>query len=83
MSEYKPPIPSDPQVRLIKPTSKLRPRSWEGEVSHLVKQGTGLWRVTGEAGSGVSSAVVDTVLERIRQGWEPSSMLVVATSKEA
>ncbi|ANE03425.1 ATP-dependent helicase [Corynebacterium crudilactis] len=83
MSDYKPPIPSDPQVRLIKPTSKLRPRSWEGEASHLVTQGTGLWRVTGAAGSGVSSVVVDTVIERIRQGWEPSSMLVIATSKES
>ena len=83
MSDYKPPIPADPLVRLVKPTSKLRPRSWEGEASHLVHNGAGLWRVTGSAGSGVSSVLVDTVVERIRQGWDPSSMLVIATSKEA
>ncbi|ALC05236.1 hypothetical protein CDES_03920 [Corynebacterium deserti GIMN1.010] len=83
MSEYKPPIPADPRVRLVNPQHKLRPRAWEGEASHLITRGTGRWRVTGSAGSGVSSLVVDTVVERIRQGWDPSSILVIATSKEA
>lgn len=83
MSEYQPPIPADPQVRLVKATSKLRPRSWEGEASHLVHEGTGRWRVSGSAGSGVSSLLIDTVIERIKQGWDPSSLLIIATSKEA
>ncbi|MFP7366345.1 ATP-dependent helicase [Corynebacterium callunae] len=83
MSEYQPPIPADPQVHLVKATSKLRPRSWEGEASHLVHKGTGRWRVTGTAGAGVSSLLIDTVIERIKQGWDPSSLLIIATSKEA
>ncbi len=83
MSEYQPFIPPDPEVRLVKATSHLTPRTWTGPVQELITGGTGSWRVTGTAGSGVSSVVIDTVIERIRQGWDPSSILILAASKEA
>ncbi len=83
MSEYQPFIPSDPDVRLVGATPHVQPRTWSGPARALIHAGTGTWRVTGTAGSGVSSVVIDTVIERIRQGWDPSSMLIVAASKEA
>lgn len=83
MSEYQPFIPQDPRVRLVPARPRVAPRTWSGPSQELIDAGTSTWRVTGVAGSGVSSLVIDTVVERIRQGWDPSSILIVAASKEA
>lgn len=83
MSEYQPFIPQDPHVRLVPARPRRAPRTWSGPAQELIAAGVSTWRVTGTAGSGVSSLVIDTVVERIRQGWEPSSILIVAASKEA
>ncbi|WP_080796116.1 PD-(D/E)XK nuclease family protein [Corynebacterium pacaense] len=83
MPEYQPFIPPDPEVRLVSAIRRQTARTWEGDPAHLIGGGVGSWRVLGEAGSGVSSLLIDTVVERIRQGWDPSEILVVATSREA
>lgn len=44
---------------------------------------SGRWRVTGEAGSGVSSFLVDAVVEKLRSGADPDGVLVITASKEA
>lgn len=68
---------SQTHVRLVPRTRDLPPRSWDFPLPT-----SGVWRVTGPAGSGVSSLLVDTVLERIAAGCDPSGILVVAASKE-
>ena len=66
-----------PDVRLVSRVRELPTRSWPGELPSA-----GVWRVTGPAGSGVSSLLVDTVLARIDAGLDPTGILVVASSKE-
>ena len=66
-----------PDVRLVSRVRELLTRSWPGELPSA-----GVWRVTGPAGSGVSSLLVDTVLARIDAGLDPTGILVVASSKE-
>ncbi len=43
----------------------------------------GAWKVVGEAGCGVSSFLVDLVIDRIDQGADPSGILVIAASKQS
>ncbi|WP_165242990.1 ATP-dependent DNA helicase [Corynebacterium lizhenjunii] len=71
-------LPPTPQVRLVAPQALEQPRQWEQDLPR-----TGRWVVTGAAGSGVSSFLVDTVLEKLRSGADPSGILVVAASKES
>src|SRR5699024_3355347 len=66
-----------PVVRLVARNRDLPTRTWPGDLP-----ASGVWRVTGPAGSGVTSLLVDTVLERIGSGVDPTGILVVATSKE-
>lgn len=62
-------------------------RSWDGEAARLLaamqERKPGTWRLTGVADSGITSLVVDAVLARIEAGISPSSMMVLATSKES
>ncbi|AWB81425.1 ATP-dependent DNA helicase [Corynebacterium yudongzhengii] len=77
--KFNPVIPPHPQVRLVRPS--VEPpvaRDWPVAVPT-----SGRWRVTGSAGSGVSSFVVDTVVEKILSGADPTGILVVTASKEA
>ncbi|GAB3698949.1 PD-(D/E)XK nuclease family protein [Corynebacterium nasicanis] len=67
-----------PVVRLVPRARSLPARTWPVELPTA-----GLWRVTGPAGSGVSSLLVDTVLARIDAGVDPTGILVVASSKES
>ncbi|MDO5512248.1 ATP-dependent DNA helicase [Corynebacterium sp.] len=66
-----------PEVRLVAREDAPAPRTWSFPLPQ-----SGVWRVTGPAGSGVSSLLVDTVLERIAAGADPTGILVVASSKE-
>lgn len=66
-----------PHVRLVPRGRDLPARDWPFS---LPARGT--WRVTGRAGSGVTSLLIDTVLARINAGVDPAEILVVAASKE-
>ena len=66
-----------PVVRLVARDRDLPTRTWPAELPS-----SGVWRVTGPAGSGVTSLLVDTVLARIDAGVDPTGILVVAASKE-
>lgn len=75
-------LPPSPEVRLIARTPSAHARSWSVELPE-----TGTWKVTGTAGTGVSSFLIDTViyaLDRAQEtGADPSGILVVAASKES
>ncbi|WIM71538.1 ATP-dependent helicase [Corynebacterium suedekumii] len=71
------PIAPTPLVRLVPRGRDLPARDWP-----FALPARGTWRVTGRAGSGVTSLLIDTVLGRIAAGVDPSEILVVAASKE-
>ena len=71
-------LPPSPQVRLVPRHANYSTRTWDFP---LPQKGT--WRVLGSAGAGVSSLLIDAVLEKLRSGADPSGILVVSTSKES
>ena len=71
-------LPPNPTVRLVSSPTSLPARQWSRDLPER-----GVWRVTGEAGSGMSSFLVDTVLAAIARGEDPNGILVVAPSKES
>ncbi|TKW68388.1 MAG: ATP-dependent helicase, partial [Cutibacterium acnes] len=75
-------LPPSPQVRLVPRTPSATARSWPVDLPE-----SGSWKVTGAAGSGVSSFLIDTVihaLDRAQEtGADPSGILVIAPSKES
>lgn len=73
-----PVLPPNPGVRLVSRDSGVSGRHWQVSLPT-----TGRWRITGDAGSGVSSFLVDTVVEKLRSGADPDGILVVTASKEA
>ncbi|QGU03945.1 ATP-dependent helicase [Corynebacterium comes] len=70
-------LPPIPVVRLTTRVKDLPERTWNMDLP-----ASGTWRVTGPAGSGVTSLLIDTVLARINAGEDPTGILVVASSKE-
>ncbi|MCX7541364.1 ATP-dependent DNA helicase [Corynebacterium sp. P5848] len=78
-------LPPNPTVRLRRSTAQPQPpaRTWGPEARRLIADGVGVWRVTGAAGHGVSSLLVDTALARLREGSDPDGLLIVTPSKEA
>ncbi|MCK7674925.1 ATP-dependent DNA helicase [Corynebacterium pygosceleis] len=77
--------PPNPTVRLRRSTTRpdSPARTWGPEARRLIDGGEGVWRVTGAAGHGVSSLLLDTALERLRQGADPDGLLIITPSKEA
>ncbi|WP_257203255.1 ATP-dependent DNA helicase [Corynebacterium cystitidis] len=71
-------LPPHPQARLVPRELHVGTRTWAVDVPER-----GVWRVTGEAGSGVSSFLIDTAMEAIRRTGDPDGVLVVAPSKES
>ena len=71
-------LPPSPDVRLVPRTRRVSRRTWDVP---LPKEGT--WRVLGTAGSGVSSLLIDVVVEQLTSGADASGILVVAPSKES
>ena len=75
-------LPPSPQVRLVPRTQSATTRSWPVDLPE-----SGSWKVTGAAGTGVSSFLIDTVihaLDKAREtGADPSGILVIAPSKES
>ncbi|MHA2788290.1 PD-(D/E)XK nuclease family protein [Corynebacterium sp. S7] len=83
MSNKRPELPSvelppNPTVYLVPRTAVTKKRSWQYPLPEQ-----GVWKVTGQAGSGVSSFLVDTVMNTIEQGKDPDGVLVVTASKES
>ena len=75
-------IHPNPDVRLVSHTKQAQHREWSLDLpTH------GKWKVTGPAGSGVSSLLIDTTVERVEQclaaGQDPSGIVVIAPSKES
>lgn len=76
-------------VRLVRselPTP--RPREWPAEVRAVFAcrepdPGWRPWRVTGAAGTGKTSLLVDLAVDRIAAGMDPASLLVLTHSKAA
>lgn len=71
-------LPPNPGVRLVTRRVGAEERTWAQALPV-----TGRWRVTGAAGSGVTSFLVDTVVDKFRSGADPDGVLVIAASKEA
>ncbi|MEJ5928419.1 ATP-dependent DNA helicase [Corynebacterium sp. H128] len=80
--------PEKLEVKLVPaPEATAASRTWSeparGLLTAAQTEKPGRWRVTGTAGSGVTSLVIDTVLARIKAGVDPARILVLATSKES
>ena len=73
-----PVLPPNPGVRLVSRDPEITEREWP-----IALPERGRWRVTGAAGSGVTSFLVDTVVEKLRSGADPDGILVITASKEA
>lgn len=71
-------LPAVPRAFLVPRPRHTQPREWDYD---LPLRGT--WKVTGEAGSGVSSFLVDTAVHAIEQGAEPSGLVLLTASKES
>lgn len=69
-----------PKVHLVSPSRRDAQREWDNE---LYRNPAGHWRLIGTAGSGVTSLVCDVVARRIREGQDPSEILVIASSTAA
>ncbi|WP_165165414.1 ATP-dependent DNA helicase [Corynebacterium qintianiae] len=71
-------IPQPPRAYLVPRTRSVDKRCWSHDLP-----AEGLWKVTGEAGSGVTSFLIDTVVRVIGDGADPRGILVLASSKES
>lgn len=71
-------LPPSPSVRLVPAAAPGPERVWD-----IPLPTAGRWRVTGPAGAGVTSFLVDTVIARIRAGADPAGIVVVTASKES
>ncbi|MGV0327230.1 PD-(D/E)XK nuclease family protein [Corynebacterium confusum] len=71
-------LPPSPEVRLVTGEEPAGTRAWPCPLPER-----GIWKVTGRAGAGVSSFLVDTVLNVLRGGADPAGVLVVSSSKES
>ena len=81
-------VPPHPQVHLVSRPASAPPHTWQGQAAELVAAAessarSGVWRVTGVAGSGVTSLLVDALTARLGSGAPASSVCVIATSKES
>lgn len=71
-------LPPHPQAYLVGRERTIEKRSWP-----VALPVSGTWKVTGEAGSGVTSFLIDTAVEKIRGGADPSGVVFLTASKES
>jgi len=71
-------VPVTPRAFLVPRRRNLARREWP-----VPPPGHGTWKVTGRAGSGVSSFIVDTAVRAIESGVDPRGVLVLTASKES
>ncbi|MDY5786365.1 ATP-dependent DNA helicase [Corynebacterium sp.] len=72
------PLPPTPTAYLVPRQRADHTRTWPVEIPRR-----GTYKVTGEAGSGVSSFLVDTVLDTLAAGRDPQGVVVLTASKES
>lgn len=80
MPQRVPPASVTPAVRLVPPAQGETPLKWDNP---LFEDSRGTWRLTGVAGSGVSTLLMDLVAKKIADGVDPASIAVIAGSKDA
>ena len=77
-----PQIPQTPRAYLVPRERDTADRSWPTALPS-----SGLWKVVGEAGAGVTSFIVDTAVaaahRAVQEGKDASGIVVLASSKEA
>lgn len=83
MSETQPPtLPAvQPRAYLVPREREAHPRAWD-----VALPTSGLWKVTGQAGAGVSSFLVDTAVQAIAEDPRRASeggVLLITSSKES
>lgn len=71
-------LPPHPQAYLVARERTVEERSWPVELPSA-----GTFKVTGAAGSGVTSFLIDTAVERIRAGADPAGVVFLTASKES
>lgn len=71
-------LPPNPQAYLVQRTRDVRERVWPVELPE-----TGTWKVTGEAGAGVTSFLIDTAVAKIAAGADPNGVVYLTASKES
>ena len=71
-------VPATPRAFLVPRARMAAPRSWR-----VPPPRSGTWKVTGAAGSGVTSFLIDTAVDIIRSGADPRGLLIVTASKES
>ncbi|WKD57058.1 Putative ATP-dependent DNA helicase YjcD [Corynebacterium capitovis DSM 44611] len=67
-----------PRAFLVARQRDLSPRSWDRDFPTQ-----GVWKVTGDAGSGVTSFLIDATVDAIESGAPADGVLVISTSKES
>ncbi|SDS37109.1 ATP-dependent DNA helicase [Corynebacterium timonense] len=72
------PVPVTPTAFLVPRPRATVTREWGIDIPRR-----GTWKVTGEAGSGVSSFLVDTAVRTIKEGADPSGVVLLTASKES
>ncbi|MDK8625636.1 ATP-dependent DNA helicase [Corynebacterium appendicis] len=71
-------LPPHPQAYLVARERTVEERSWPVE-----RPTRGTFKVTGAAGSGVTSFLIDTAVEKIRSGADPAGVVFLTASKES
>ena len=71
-------LPPHPQAYLVGRERAVEERAWP-----VALPTSGMFKVTGAAGSGVTSFLIDTAVEKIRSGADPAGVVFVTASKES
>lgn len=70
--------PPNPRAHLVRRERSVAHRTW-----HVDLPERGVWKITGQAGSGVTSFLIDTAAARIAAGADPNGVLFITPSKES
>ncbi|MFC4004322.1 ATP-dependent helicase [Prauserella oleivorans] len=71
-------------ARLVRaPATAVPPRTWEADAERLLAEPRGFVRVVGGPGTGKTALLTALAVERIRQGSDPESLLVLTASRRA
>lgn len=71
--------PANVTVSLVAPRPTQQPNQWDND---LIDATAGVWRLTGAAGTGKTTLLLDVVAKQIANGVKPENILVVAASKQ-
>lgn len=69
--------PANVTVSLVAPLPTQQPNQWDND---LIDATAGVWRLTGAAGTGKTTLLLDVVAKQIANGVKPENILVVAAS---